>query len=329
MSLFDMFKKQFIDVIEWVEPEERTLAFRCPMFEKQIQNGAQLTVRESQAALFVNEGKIADLFGAGLHTLNTRNLPLLTNLMNWDKAFHSPFKSDVFFFSQRDQIDQKWGTMNPVTVRDKELGPVRLRANGIYSYRVEDPRVFYQKVSGSRETFLASELEGQLLGAINASLATFLASSQVPFIDMAANQSAFSEALKKVLDPQVAEFGLKLQTFYVQGLTLPEEVQEHLDKVSSMRVIGDLRAYTQFQTADSIAAAAANPGGTAGAGIGLGAGVSMGQAMMQAMGGAAGALAAGSADAAATLEKLHDLLVKGVLTQAEFDAKKAEILKKM
>src|SRR6266568_1809727 len=166
MALGDFLRKQFIDVIQWTEPEEGILAYRIPMQDMEIQNGAKLTVRESQMAAFVNEGRMADILGPGLYTLSTQTLPLLTNLMNWDKAFQSPFKSDVYFFSTRLQINQKWGTATPITVRDKEFGAVRLRAYGIYAWRIADPKVFHEKVSGTRQAYLIGELEGQLRNTI-------------------------------------------------------------------------------------------------------------------------------------------------------------------
>src|SRR5574341_973209 len=166
MPLKDFLKKQFIDVIQWTEPEDGILANHFPMRDMEIQNGARLTVRESQMAAFVNEGRMADVFGPGLYTLNTQTLPLLTNLMNWDKLFQSPFKSDVYFFSTRLQVNQRWGTANPISIRDKEFGAVRLRAYGIYSYRVSDPRTFHTKVSGTREIYRVAELEGQLRNPI-------------------------------------------------------------------------------------------------------------------------------------------------------------------
>ena len=166
MSLRDFLSKQFIDVIDWVEPEEGILAYRYPMQDREIQNGGKLTVRDSQMALFVNEGKVADAFGPGLYTLGTHTLPILTYLMNWDKAFQSPFKSDVYYFSTRLQTNQHWGTANPITIRDKEFGAVRLRAFGIYTYHIADPKVFYTKVSGTRDVYLVADLDGQLRNTI-------------------------------------------------------------------------------------------------------------------------------------------------------------------
>ncbi|MFZ2986687.1 SPFH domain-containing protein, partial [Ideonella sp.] len=188
MGLFDFVKKQFIDVLEWTESGDGTLAWRYPMADNEIQNGAQLTVRESQLALFVNEGMVADVFGPGLHKLTTQTLPLLTNLKNWDKLFQSPFKSDVVFFSSRLQLDQRWGTAQPITIRDKDFGAVRLRAFGNYAYRVADAKLFYTAVSGTRERYTAEELDGQLRGLMLQHISDAVAQSGIPFLDLAANQ---------------------------------------------------------------------------------------------------------------------------------------------
>src|SRR6266849_86104 len=208
MSLRDFLKKQFIDVIHWTEPEDGILAYRFPMQDMEIQNGGKLTVRESQMAAFVNEGRIADIFGPGLYTLNTQILPLLTNLMNWDKAFQSPFKSDVYFFSTRLQVNQRWGTPNSITIRDKEFGAVRLRAFGIYSYRLSDPRTFHTKVSGTRELYAVADLEGQLRNTIVGRMSDAFANSNVPFLDMAANQVALGQKIADFLKPSFTELGL-------------------------------------------------------------------------------------------------------------------------
>ena len=284
MSLRDFIAKQWIDVIEWVEPEQGILAYRYPMQDREIQNGGQLTVRESQFALFVNEGRIADLFGPGLYTLNTHTLPILTYLLNWDKAFQSPFKSDVYFFSSRIQTDQHWGTPNPITIRDKEFGAVRLRGFGIYSYHLADPKIFYNKISGTRSVYLVADLEGQLRNTIIAKMTDAFAASQVPFLDMAANQGALAEKISETVRPAFADYGLALNSFVVENLSLPEELQKVLDQRISMTMLGDMGKFTQYQVAQSIPIAAANEGGgAAGVGAGLGAGVAMGQAMMDAV----------------------------------------------
>jgi membrane protease subunit (stomatin/prohibitin family) len=307
MSLRDFISKQFIDVIDWTEPEDGILAYRYPMQDREIQNGGQLTVRESQTALFVNEGEVADCFPPGLYTLNTHTLPILTYLKNWDKAFQSPFKSDVYFFSTRIQTDQHWGTQNPITIRDKEFGAIRLRGFGIYSYHLQDPKVFYKKISGTREIYGVADLEGQLRNTILAKMTDAFAQSQVPFLDMAANQGALADKIKDQLKPAFVEYGLALDSFLVENLSLPEELQKVLDQRISMNVLGDMGKFTQYQVAQSIPIAAGNEGGGGvGVGAGLGAGVAMGQAMMDAIkqsntgssaGGAAPSAAGGAASA--------------------------------
>ena len=284
MSLRDFISKQFIDVIDWTEPEEGILAYRYPMQDREIQNGGKLTVRDSQMAVFVNEGRVADAFNAGLYTLNTHTLPILTYIMNWDKAFQSPFKSDVYFFSTRIQTDQHWGTQNPISIRDKEFGAVRVRGFGIYSYHLSDAKTFYSKISGTREVYRVADLEGQLRNTIVARMTDAFANSQAPFLDMAANQAVLGEKISEQLKPAFAEYGLTLDSLVVENLSLPEELQKVLDQRISMNMLGDMGRYTQYQVAQSIPIAAANEGGGGvGVGTGLGAGVAMGQAMMDAI----------------------------------------------
>jgi membrane protease subunit (stomatin/prohibitin family) len=284
MSLRDFLEKQFIKVIHWTESEDGVLAWRFPMRDMEIQNGAQLTVRESQLAVFVNEGRVADVFTPGLYTLTTRTLPLLTDLMNWDKEFLSPFKSDVYFFSTRVQVDQHWGTATPITIRDAEFGAVRLRAYGIYAYHIADARVFYNKVSGTREIYRVAEIEGQLRNTILGRIADTFASSKISFLDMAANQVALGQTIAEQMKPGFADFGLALDSFVVESLSLPDELQKILDQRISMGMIGDMGRYTQFEVAQSMPIAAANEGGgAAGVGVGLGAGLTMAQQMMSAM----------------------------------------------
>lgn len=344
MGLIDFVKKQFIDIIQWTEDDSDTLVHRYPMADAEIQYGASLTVRESQMAVFVNEGKVADVFGPGMYKLTTQTLPVLTYLQNWDKLFKSPFKSDVYFFSTRGRLDRKWGTPQPVTVRDKEFGMVRLRAFGIYAYHLTDPRLFHTTISGTQERYTGELLESQLRNTIVAHIADLFGESGVPFIDMASNQLEFGNALKTRLEPLFAGYGLALDSFALQSISLPEEIEKVLDARIGMNVAGDLHRYTQFQTANAIPLAAQNEGGVAGAGAGLGAGIAMGQAMAAAMGAPAAATPtppppaapAATADAApnvdevlATIEKLHALVGKGILTQAEFEAKKAELMKRI
>jgi len=310
MSLRDFISKQWIDVIDWTEPEDGILAYRYPMQDREIQNGGKLTVRDSQLAVFVNEGKVADAFAPGLYTLNTNTLPILTYLKNWDKKFQSPFKSDVYFFSTRIQTDQHWGTQNPITIRDKEFGAIRLRGFGIYSYHLADAKTFYTKISGTRDLYHVADLEGQLRNTIIAKMTDAFAASQVPFLDMAANQGVLAEKISEQLKPAFTDYGLLLDSFVVENLSLPEELQKVLDQRISMNVLGDMGKFTQYQVAQAIPIAAGNEGGGAvGVGAGLGAGVAMGQAMMDAIkqssssnpgGGGAAPAAAGAASSAAT-----------------------------
>jgi membrane protease subunit (stomatin/prohibitin family) len=284
MSLRDFLSKQFIDVIQWTESDQDTLAWRFPMQDMEIQTGGKLTVRESQAAAFINEGHVTDIFGPGLFTLTTQNLPLLTNLMNWDKKFQSPFKSDVYFFSTRLKTDQRWGTATPITIRDKEFGAVRIRGYGIYSWHIDNPRVFHTKVSGTRELFKVADIEGQLRNSIVSRMTGAFAESGVPFLDMAANQSELGARIGEGLKPMFADLGLGLDSFVVENLSLPEELQKMLDTRVGMNMIGDMGRFTQFQVANSMPIAAANEGGgAAGIGVGLGAGMAMAQQMMNSM----------------------------------------------
>jgi membrane protease subunit (stomatin/prohibitin family) len=230
-------------------------------------------------AAFVNEGHIADIFCPGLHTLNTRNLPLLTDLMNWDKDFESPFKSEVYFFSTRLQIDQKWGTATPITIRDKEFGAVRLRCFGIYSYRISDPRLFFNQVSGTRECYFAADLEGQLRDTILAHMTGVFANSGLSFLDLAANQSLLAEEIAERMKPVFAALGLELNQVVVENISLPDALAKVLDQRIGMSMVGDVGHYTQYAAAESLDLAAANTGGGAGVGMGLGAGAAVAQVL--------------------------------------------------
>lgn len=328
--MFGFLKKQFVDVIDWIE-RPGDLAWRVPFEGREIQNGAQLTVREGQVALFVNEGSLADTLESGLHRLDTANLPILTSLMNWDKGFTSPFKSDVVFLSFKEQQGLKWGTGQPVTVRDAEFGALRLRAFGSYSFRIAMVDIFAERVVGTLEGVTTASLEPQLRAAIQTAIATALGGGGVPFLDLAANQQALSDRIRAEVDKAFAQWGLECLSFYVESISLPEEVQVHLDKGSSMRVLGDLGNYTRFQAAEAIEAAAGQEGGSvAGIGAGVAAATALGGAMAQGLGTSAAAPPAQPAeDPIATIEKLHKLVTLGALSQEEFDAKKAELLSRI
>lgn len=355
MALMDFIKKQFIDIIQWTEEGDGTLAWRFPMRDMEIQNGGTLVVRESQMAIFVNEGQVADVFGPGTYKLTTQTLPVLTYLKNWDKLFESPFKSDVYFFSTRQQIDQKWGTPQPITIRDKDFGAVRLRAFGNYAYRIADPKAFHTEISGTRESYPVADLEGQLRGLVLQNISNAIAGSGLPFLDLAANQVMFAEAMVKELAPIFAKLGILIESLTVQNVSLPEELQKILDQKIGMGMVGnDMAKFMQYQTAQAIPKFAEGGGGGGGGGggsgiagdaMGLGAGVALGQVLAQnlqqglqtpvAPAAAAAAQAAAAPlgvkpeDVMATLEKLGELKSKGILTQEEFDAKKAELLKKL
>ena len=348
MALMDFIKKQFIDVIQWTESDDGTLAWRFPMADMEIQYGASLTVRETQVAVFVNEGKIADVFGPGMHKLTTQTIPVLTYLKNWDKLFESPFKSDVYFFSTRQQVDQKWGTPQPITIRDKDFGAVRLRAFGNYAYRIADPRLFHTEIAGTREVYTTADLDGQLRGLVLQNISNAIAASGVPFLDLAASQLSFAQALNTALAPAFSAIGLKLEGMTVQNVSLPEELQKVLDQKIGMGMVGgDMGKFMQYQTAQAIPGMVQGGGGSgiAGDAMGLGAGVALGQVLAQNLqsGLNPGLAQAAPAQAAiqnvanslrpdevmATLEKLGELKAKGILTQEEFDAKKSELLKKL
>jgi membrane protease subunit (stomatin/prohibitin family) len=348
MALMDFIKKQFIDILEWTEDGDGTLAWRFPMAGNEIQYGGSLTVRESQMAVFVNEGKVADVFGPGMYKLTTQTLPVLTYLKNWDKLFQSPFKSDVYFFSTRQQLDRKWGTSQPVTIRDKDFGAVRLRAFGNYAYRIADPKLFHTAVSGTRERYSVDDLDGQLRAMMLQHISDAVASSGIPFLDLAANQLEFASQLKAANGEEFAKLGLALESVTVQNVSLPEELQKILDQKIGMGMVGDMGKFMQYQTAQSIPqfaqGAGGGGGGVVGDAMGLGAGVALGQVMAQQLqGGLAGASPAAAAAAAAaaapaglkpdevmaTLEKLAELKGKGILTEEEFSTKKAELLKKL
>jgi membrane protease subunit (stomatin/prohibitin family) len=279
MSFASFLGKQFIDVIQWNEPEPGVLVWRYPMLDAEIQNGGQLTVRESEMAMFIDQGRIADVFGPGLYTLNTANLPILTDLKNWAKDFESPFKSDVYFFSTHLQIDQKWGTATPITFRDAEFGAIRLRSYGIYSYRIADPRTFFTQVSGTRQSYSAFELEDQLRNTIVARMTDIFANSGLKYLDMTANATVLQQKIFDDMKPSFATLGLELTQFLVENISLPEDLQRSLDQRIGMNIVGDLDKFTQFAAAQSMTLAAANTGGGAGVGMGLGAGAAVAQVM--------------------------------------------------
>jgi membrane protease subunit (stomatin/prohibitin family) len=329
-------KKQFIDVIQWENPDPDVLMWRFPLRDQEIQNGAALIVRESQNAMFVDEGAIADQFGTGTFTLNTQNLPLLTNLRHWGKLFQSPFKSDVYFFNMRQQLSRRWGTAQPVTIRDNDFGAISVRSFGMYSFRIAQPAVFFREVSGVCEEYRTETLEEQLRNLAVTQLASAFGSSDIPFLDMAANQLMLSQQMTTLLQPAFAAIGLELENFTVESITLPENLQQRLDERMGMGIVGDMARYAQYQTAQAIPLAAQNEGGVAGIGAGLAAGMNIANVMTSGMTGAAatqsapaGGTETTAADPTARLAQLKTLLEKNLISQNDYDTAKAEIIKKI
>src|SRR3954451_5454830 len=274
---------QFIEVIEWLDDSGNTMLYRFPVKDQEIKNGAKLTVRESQAAVFVFQGQIADVFGPGLYTIDGGNTPILTKLGAWKYGFNSPFKAEVYFVNTKQFTDLKWGTMNPIMMRDADFGMVRLRAYGIYSIRVADPRSFVKEIAGTNAHFQTEDIEGQLKRNVVSSFTDALGEAKIAALDLASNYDELSTVLRPKLNEDFKSFGIELTKFIIENISLPPDVEAAMDKRTSMGVIGDVGKYTQFQAADAMRAAAENPSGGAGTGAGLGAGFAIGNAMAGAM----------------------------------------------
>jgi len=284
MGLFNKLKNEFIDIIDWLDPSNNTIVYRFPRYQNEIKMGAKLTVRESQVAVFINEGQIADIYQPGMYTLTTENMPILATLKGWKYGFNSPFKAEVYFVNTKKFLDNKWGTPNPIMVRDPEFGPVRLRAFGVYEYRVEDAGKFIKDIVGTDGDFTVEKINNQLRNIIITRFSDAVAESKIPVLDMASNYNEFSEKIGQVIIDEYKEYGLNMTKFLVSNISLPEEVEKAMDKRSSMGVLGDLNRYTQFQAANAMEAAATNPGGGAAAsGMGMGMGFAMAGQMMNAM----------------------------------------------
>src|SRR4026209_1743533 len=274
---------QFIEVIEWLDDSTNTLVYRFPVKDQEIKNGAQLIVRESQAAVFVHEGQIADVFGPGRFTIEGGNTPILSKIGAWKHGFNSPIKSEVYFVNTKQFTDLKWGTSNPVMMRDADFGMVRLRAFGIYSMRVADPQAFIKEIAGTNARFLTEDIEGQLKRTLVSGFIDALGESKIAALDLASNYDEIGKFTRTKLNDEFKTFGLELTKFVIENISLPQEVEAAMDKRTSMGVIGDVGRYAQFQAADAMRDAAQNPGGGAGTGGGLGAGFALGNAMAGAM----------------------------------------------
>jgi membrane protease subunit (stomatin/prohibitin family) len=272
---------QLIDIIEWIDQTRDTMVWRFPRYENEIKNGAKLIVRESQAAALVNEGKLADVYQPGTYTLATQNMPVLSDLMGWKYGFESPFKAEAYFVSTRMFTDRKWGTKNPIMLRDADFGVVRLRAFGTFSIRISDPPTFLRQIAGTASTFSLEGLDDQLREMVGSRFADAVGSSKIAALDLAGNYEQIGRFVSARIESDFAQFGLQLANLIVENISLPPEVEAAMDKRTSMGVIGNLGAYTQYQTANAIPEAAANPGGLAGAGASLAMGMAMGNAMQQ------------------------------------------------
>ncbi len=285
MNIWDKVRGELIDIVQWIDDTNDTIVYRFERYNNQIKYGAKLTVREGQGAVFVNEGRIADVFQPGMYTLETANLPILSTLQGWKYGFNSPFLAEVYFCSMRQFTDLKWGTMNPIMMRDAEFGPVRIRAFGTYVVRVKDPAVLIRQIVGTDGHFTVEEIVNQLRNFIVSRFAEIAGQSHIPVLDMAANYGGLSDFLTKRIAPEFEAYGLELTKLLVENISLPPAVEEVLDKRTSMGVVGNLGAYTQFNVANSIPEAAKNPGGLAAAGAGIGMGMAMAGPIGQALSG--------------------------------------------
>jgi len=281
MGLFSWLFGQFIDVIDWTDDTHDTMVWRFPRHDNAIKYGAKLIVRESQVAVFVNEGQIADVLGPGTYELETNNLPILTDLQHWDHGFNSPFKAEVYFLSTKRFTDLKWGTKNPIMVRDSEFDMVRLRAFGTYEIRITDPEAFLREIVGTDSHFTTDEIDGQLSNLIVSKLAVVLGQDDTPILDLAANYETFGRYITDGIAPFFTEYGLELTKILVENISLPEAVQDALDRRTSRAITGDLDANLKYQAGEAMGNAT---GGSAmGDMVGMGAGIALGQQMADAM----------------------------------------------
>ncbi len=282
MGLFTKLRNEFIDIIEWVDSSSDTIIWKFPRYENEIKNGAQLTVRESQVAILINKGQIADVYQPGMHRLTTDNMPILSTIMGWKYGFNSPFKVDVYFVSTRQFTNRKWGTKNPIMLRDAEFGPVRLRAFGSYCFKIQqDVSKFFKTIAGTNPEFKTEDIEDQLRNLILTRFTDFLAESKIPALDLASNYNELSIGIDKIIAKDFDEYGIDVTKFLIENISLPEEVEKALDKRTSMGVVGDMGKYTQFQFANSLEASAEGGGQSmASDAMGLAMGMGMANQMM-------------------------------------------------
>lgn len=284
MGLFDKIRGEFIDIIEWLDQTNDTMVYRFPRFQNEIKYGAKLTVRETQLAVFINEGQLADVYKPGLYTLTTENMPVLTTLNGWKFGFNSPFKAEIYFINSKNFTDLKWGSPNPIMHRDPEFGPIRIRAFGNYAMKVADPVKFIKEIVGTEGNFTTDGVSDQLRNIVVTRFTNAIGESNIPVLDMASNFDEISKFCENKIKPEFLEYGIELTKFLVSSITLPENVEKALDSRSSMGILGDLNKFTQYQAAQSMEEAAQNPaGGGAGAGMGMGMGFGMANMMVNSM----------------------------------------------
>ncbi len=283
MALWDKLKAEFIDIIEWTDDSANTMVYRFPRYDNEIKYSAQLIVRQSQAAVFVNRGQVADIFPSGHYSLDTDNLPILSTLAGWKYGFHSPFKAEIYFVNLKNFTNLKWGTKNPVILRDPEFGPVRLRAFGTYVVKISDPARFIRDIVGTDGRFTLEKVTEQLRNLIITRFCDLLGDKNIPVLDLAASYDELSTVLTKIIAPEFLEYGLDVTKLLVENISFPVEVEEAMDKRSSMGIVGNLDNYFKFQSANAMETAARNPGGDAAAGVGMGMGFAMANQMAEAM----------------------------------------------
>lgn len=285
MGLLDKLKGEFVDIVEWTDATQDTMVFRFERVGNEIKNGAKLTVRESQMAVFVNEGKFADVFGPGMHTLSTQNLPILSTLKGWVHGFNSPFKAEVYFVNTKNFTDQKWGTKNPITLDDPRFGMVEVRAFGTFATRVIEPKAFLKEVVGTDGNFTTEEIANQLRSLVVTRFTDAAAESGLTVDKFAANTDELSQFCLDKIDKEFAEYGLKVTKFLIENVSMPDDVKKEIHGLSRLGRV-NAQQLAQMNAAKAIETAAANPGGAAGAGMGMGMGFGMAQQMAQAFGNA-------------------------------------------
>jgi membrane protease subunit (stomatin/prohibitin family) len=331
MGLFNWIKNQFIEIIEWTDATRGTIVWRFPHHDNQIKNGAKLIVREGQVAIFVSEGQMADVFKPGLYELTTQNLPVLADLRGWKYGFNSPFRSEIYFITTTQYLDMKWGTMSPITLRDADLGIVRLRAHGIYAVRVdaEGAQTFFKEIVGTDGHVTTSEIEGHLRSILLSNFTTAMGNLKVPFLDLAAEYQKIGELCQNEIAEAFAAYGIKLTKLVVQNISVPAEVQKAMDQRASVSAVGNLQAYTQYQAAQAMREGAASGTSTSAAMMDMAVGVSMGQAMASTMSQSMGQLAQPPAAAdtvSERLRKLKALKEEGLINDEIFAQKRDAIL---